>query len=278
MRLLRLDQFEFEPSDFICRERRAGRWIKAILFLVLALVFFFVSRTSDSVNRLGLLTSFASLAYALSFTPVLIRGLRTDPWVMCVRQAGLALNLRSYWNADRSVEDAVVAWFDWKEIRRAGEHRVSLRLPDPDHWCDRRFREAHLDLELNPAQTEELRLALEREFARGDRGRIHYFAPTVRLLSVDRLRIGWKDEGHALGPDLGEVLDRLIPYVPLRERTEAAVDWRTLGPKEFDGLLNELFRGGHHDQVVRLLRKARKWPKKQAEKFVEELEVRTADS
>ena len=271
MRLLSLRDFQFEPGDFLCCESRTGRAAALIAFGLAGVAFGLVAWFIEQAAKPAFLTSLCCVFYIFSNGPGVWRGWRANPWVVCMRQSGLALNLRSYRNADRLDSDLVVVWLDWKEIHSVAEARVELRLPDPDNWRDRRSREQYLDVELTQAPGLELERALQREFASSSARRAHYFAPTLRLFAARRIRICWKDELRALHPPLSEALVRLMANVPTQDLERSSIDWRELRSDEIENLLYERFSGGHHLQVVRLLRKQRGWNRKQAERFVEEL-------
>lgn len=270
MELLRVDQFQTESTDRVFREPALGHACLLLFFGACGVGF---CALPILVGAWGLFAwlpgSICLLAAGLGARGVL-GGLLRPHWVVRVRDAGIALHLRSYLNADLPLSDEVVLWIPRSEVAALRPLRRKYQAPSDDG--DYTVREALLEIALTQPAPESLRLALERERAPADRRRTHHKVHLVRQTAPDRIEVTWRSPRGVLRPGLKRFLAAAeLDYTVAEPAARQTGAWRELDAAGFDDLVLELCEGGDLFTAVRLLRKRHGWSLVDARRFVDEL-------
>ena len=211
----------------------------------------------------------------LVFAPAARRGFGRDNWILRLRPEGLALNIRSHWNAGLSGEDAVVAMIarqEVKGVRRVAGRRVVPGLSGRGRDESTAEEVVCLDVLLAHERTEELAEALRRERAHRGRGRAHFQHYPVRLVAPDCIRVTWRDRRGRVVPGIERALEVLsgsllrLEHVELDQRS-----WRELEGGDLDGFVLELVESGDTMEAVKVLRLRHGWDLARAKTFVDDL-------
>lgn len=210
-----------------------------------------------------------------------LRGLGPANWVLIARETGLAVKVRSFWNADLPSRDPVVAWIPREEIRALRRVERARPVPVGDGRDNAAGTERQavraLDVLLTHERTEELAAACRRERSFRGEGRTHFHRYPVSVPAPGCVRVTWRDASARLSPSLDRALAFLARTFPVEEPLEIeGRDWRELEGEELDDLILELVQSGQEIRALHLVRLRYRMSLAEAKAFLGELTGRAA--
>ena len=220
------------------------------------------------------------LLLTLPFLGVWRRRGRADNWVLAVYRDGVWLNLR---DCDYHLAEPAetVLFVPYSEIASARRFIHRYTTPSGESG-DTYHKDSYLELQLNTADTRELRRMLDEERRRDPPQQSHIGglvtsrtrrtqAP-IELEGEGTLRIKFRMLNYWLSPSLKKVLVTLQRFVTIEtEHAPSREEWKAVSGVEFDELVRGLVKNGSRINAMELLRLRKGMSTTEAKQFIDTL-------